>query len=387
MGTWKCENCGADRVVGRVICTYCKAPCSSELLEGAIACPSCRTLSTSDQQKCVACGVWIVVQCVFCAAVSPHTATACTQCSEIFAGAAERKARGEYRSSTEDEESEDEDDEGDGSASPELFAIVRTAAERFADAEEDEADDSLAVTVGDERVIVFVHEDSVTVWAAGSECSSDEEARALLVRAGAADWGRIFLGEPDDDGDESYQVEAWLPGDGLSVSLLRKVIVAVAELAGEEGDEVDEVEDTEASEESEESEEDDDDLDADAVEANVRAAAKVAGAKLKRDGESFAVTLSREDEDLITSVFIREDSVEIWSAVGTCGDALDACEVLREAGDMARLRPSIEDLEPDGLFLCVEAYVPRRGLSAELLVELFDEVATAAEALAAHTED
>src|SRR6476661_5388043 len=192
MGTFDCENCGAGRVVGRVICTYCKAPCASDVMEDAIACPSCRTLSTSDQQKCVACGVWIVVQCVFCAAVSPHTATACTSCSEIFAGAAERKARGEYRESTEDEDSEDEDDE-DGSASPELFDVVRAAAESFSDVEEDEADDSLGCTVNDEHVVVFVREDCVVVWAAGSECSSDEEARALLVRAGGADWGRIYL--------------------------------------------------------------------------------------------------------------------------------------------------------------------------------------------------
>jgi hypothetical protein len=229
MGISNCDNCGGDRGVGRVICTYCKRPCSDELMEGAIACPSCRTLSTSDQQKCVACGVWIVVQCVFCAATSPYTATACTACHEIFAGAAERKARGEYRSSTDDEEDEDEDeDEDDGPASPELFDLVRTAAERFTDVDEDEEDDSLSVTAGDERVIMFVHEDSVTVWAAGSVCGSDEEAQALLVRAGTADWGRIFLAEPDDDGDESYQVEAWLPGDGLSVCLLRKVIVEVA---------------------------------------------------------------------------------------------------------------------------------------------------------------
>jgi hypothetical protein len=349
-------------------------------MEGAIACPSCRTLSTSDQQKCVACGVWIVVQCVFCAATSPYTATACTACHEIFAGAAERKARGEYRSSTDDEEDEDEDeDEDDGPASPELFDLVRTAAERFTDVDEDEEDDSLSVTAGDERVIMFVHEDSVTVWAAGSVCGSDEEAQALLVRAGTADWGRIFLAEPDDDGDESYQVEAWLPGDGLSVSLLRKVIVEVAKLAADE-----ESEETEETDVEDEEDEEDEETD---VEAILRAAAKEANAKLEADGESFTLTLSREEEDVTTTIFVREESVEIWSAVGTCGDTLDALAVLREAAEMERLRTSIDDTESDGLFLCVEAYVPRRGLSAELLVELFDEVATATEVLAPYVED
>lgn len=38
MGTFSCENCGADRVLGRVICSYGKAPCAKGL------------------QKCVACG-------------------------------------------------------------------------------------------------------------------------------------------------------------------------------------------------------------------------------------------------------------------------------------------------------------------------------------------
>lgn len=38
----------------------------------------------------MACGAWVVVRCLFCNALSPHTATACLQCHEVFAGAPQR---------------------------------------------------------------------------------------------------------------------------------------------------------------------------------------------------------------------------------------------------------------------------------------------------------
>jgi hypothetical protein len=110
MGEFDCSNCGAKRTVGHVICAYCKSPYAPDLLPEAIPCPRCRVLSTGDQQTCVACGTWIVVQCVFCAATSPHTMTACSHCGEIFLGAAERKARGEYASYDEDEDYDEEEE-------------------------------------------------------------------------------------------------------------------------------------------------------------------------------------------------------------------------------------------------------------------------------------
>jgi hypothetical protein len=48
------------------------------------------TLNLRDAQRCVACGAWVIVRCLFCSALSPHTATACLQCHEIFAGAPQR---------------------------------------------------------------------------------------------------------------------------------------------------------------------------------------------------------------------------------------------------------------------------------------------------------
>src|SRR5438309_1571597 len=106
MGDFDCSTCGAKRDIGHVICKYCKNPYAPDVLASAVPCPQCRTLSAGDQQKCVACGAWIVVQCVFCGGTSPHTMTTCSHCSEIFLGAAERKARGEYANADAGEEEE-----------------------------------------------------------------------------------------------------------------------------------------------------------------------------------------------------------------------------------------------------------------------------------------
>jgi predicted ATP-dependent serine protease len=35
--------------------------------------------------------MWLVVSCIFCGALSPHSAGACLQCREAFQGAHERK--------------------------------------------------------------------------------------------------------------------------------------------------------------------------------------------------------------------------------------------------------------------------------------------------------
>ncbi|MFO0550930.1 MAG: hypothetical protein U0271_21245 [Polyangiaceae bacterium] len=106
MGDFNCAHCGAVRKVGHVYCGYCRNPYSAELARTAIPCAHCRTLSTSDQTRCVSCGNWIVVQCVFCGGVSPYTFTACSRCGELFAGAAERKAKRDAH----DHDDEEEDD-------------------------------------------------------------------------------------------------------------------------------------------------------------------------------------------------------------------------------------------------------------------------------------
>ena len=43
------------------------------------------------KQKCGACQAWIVVSCVFCGAISPHSISNCLRCNEGFAGAQQRK--------------------------------------------------------------------------------------------------------------------------------------------------------------------------------------------------------------------------------------------------------------------------------------------------------
>ena len=110
MSDTECGSCGATRKIGHVICQYCKKPYSSEAARTAIACPKCRVLSTSEQQQCVACGTWIVVQCVFCGARSPYTMSACGGCGEIFLGSSERKAQMDAAG----EDDDDDDDYEDG---------------------------------------------------------------------------------------------------------------------------------------------------------------------------------------------------------------------------------------------------------------------------------
>jgi len=88
-----CENCGAPAQPGVLKCLYCGRPVSAELAKHAIPCPKCNEPNLWGAQRCVRCQDWIVVQCVFCGAVSPHNQTACLNCREPFAGAPERKAQ------------------------------------------------------------------------------------------------------------------------------------------------------------------------------------------------------------------------------------------------------------------------------------------------------
>ena len=87
-----CASCGAPDDGELVFCKYCKAPYSAEAARTAVPCPSCRTACRWGKQKCVVCGAWLVVSCVFCGALSPHNVSNCLSCNEAFAGAPQRKA-------------------------------------------------------------------------------------------------------------------------------------------------------------------------------------------------------------------------------------------------------------------------------------------------------
>jgi hypothetical protein len=90
-----CANCGAPDAGDLVICKFCKQAVSAEALKSAIPCPNpqCRALCRWGKQHCPQCQSWIVVSCVFCGALSPHSVSNCLQCREAFAGAPQRKAQ------------------------------------------------------------------------------------------------------------------------------------------------------------------------------------------------------------------------------------------------------------------------------------------------------
>src|SRR5262245_30000774 len=94
-----CNNCGAPDSGELVICKFCRQAVSAEAARTAIPCPNpqCRTLCRWGRQKCPQCQAWVVVSCVFCGALSPHNLSNCLSCNEAFAGAAQRKAQGEYQ--------------------------------------------------------------------------------------------------------------------------------------------------------------------------------------------------------------------------------------------------------------------------------------------------
>ena len=88
-----CAACGAPDDGELVHCKYCRQAVSADALAKAIPCPNpaCRTACRWGKQKCRACQAWIVVSCVFCGAISPHSISSCLQCNEAFAGAMQRK--------------------------------------------------------------------------------------------------------------------------------------------------------------------------------------------------------------------------------------------------------------------------------------------------------
>lgn len=94
-----CANCGAPDSGDVVICKFCKQAVSAEAQKSAIPCPNpnCRTLCRWGRQHCPQCKSWIVVSCVFCGALSPHSVSNCLKCNEAFAGAPQRKAQMEQQ--------------------------------------------------------------------------------------------------------------------------------------------------------------------------------------------------------------------------------------------------------------------------------------------------
>ncbi len=87
-----CKHCGAPRQPGLAACKYCRTPFVANVHRDAIPCPQCGAVNEKGAQKCAACAAWVVVQCVFCSALSPHHLPACVKCREPFAGAPERLA-------------------------------------------------------------------------------------------------------------------------------------------------------------------------------------------------------------------------------------------------------------------------------------------------------
>ncbi len=88
-----CQSCGAPSRPGIILCEYCESPIDLEAAKRAIPCRQCSLLNVESAQQCMKCKQWLVVQCLFCAHVTPHTMPACRQCNEPFAGAAERRAQ------------------------------------------------------------------------------------------------------------------------------------------------------------------------------------------------------------------------------------------------------------------------------------------------------
>lgn len=90
-GNATCETCGAPRQAGLAACKFCKTV-YADARRDAVPCPRCGVLHVRGPQRCMHCAAWLVVQCVFCTALSPHNVPACQKCGEVFAGAPERLA-------------------------------------------------------------------------------------------------------------------------------------------------------------------------------------------------------------------------------------------------------------------------------------------------------
>src|SRR5262249_47032491 len=87
-----CAHCGAPRTAGYAACKFCQTPFVQNTPTSAIPRPPCNTPNQMGAQPCVKCQAWVVVQGVFCHALSPHNVPACVKCGEAFAGAPQRFA-------------------------------------------------------------------------------------------------------------------------------------------------------------------------------------------------------------------------------------------------------------------------------------------------------
>lgn len=92
-GPATCASCGAPDDGELVICRFCARAVSASAQQSAIPCPNqqCRTLCRWGKQNCTKCKAWLVVSCVFCGGISPHSVASCLSCNEAFAGAPQRK--------------------------------------------------------------------------------------------------------------------------------------------------------------------------------------------------------------------------------------------------------------------------------------------------------
>lgn len=78
--------------MGLILCKFCRTAFDDDEARRATPCPRCKDLFPETTQKCPRCEVWLVVQCVFCDALTPHQRPECDACGEVFAGAPQRKA-------------------------------------------------------------------------------------------------------------------------------------------------------------------------------------------------------------------------------------------------------------------------------------------------------
>jgi hypothetical protein len=91
----ECNNCGAPDDGEHVVCKFCKQPITKDLLDSAIACPTCRAPNRAGRSTCSSCNGSLLYTCVFCGHQTVASKSDCEKCGEAFAGAAERKQQRE----------------------------------------------------------------------------------------------------------------------------------------------------------------------------------------------------------------------------------------------------------------------------------------------------
>lgn len=87
-----CDNCGAAKTPGLATCTYCSRPFVADLANRAVPCWKCKAYNDWGVLQCAKCDAQVVIQCLFCSALSPHHVPGCLRCKEAFAGMRERHA-------------------------------------------------------------------------------------------------------------------------------------------------------------------------------------------------------------------------------------------------------------------------------------------------------